>query len=52
MVDATRRKIISVKSEDANRSVILVGVGVSAAIASQVCTFSISAIVAIMKTCW
>lgn len=39
MVDATRSKIVSVRSEDPNRPIILVGVGVSAAIACQVRTF-------------
>lgn len=36
MVDATRNKIISVRSDDQNRPIILAGVGVSAAIACQV----------------
>lgn len=36
MVDATRSKIVSIKSEDPNRPIILAGVGVSAAIACQV----------------
>lgn len=37
MVDATRSKIVSVRSEDSQKSIILAGVGVSAAIACQVC---------------
>ncbi|VVC35359.1 Alpha/Beta hydrolase fold [Cinara cedri] len=36
MVDATRSKIVSVRSTDPNRIIILAGVGVSAAIACQV----------------
>jgi len=39
MVDATRSKIVSVRSDDANRPIILTGVGVSAAIACQVNIF-------------
>lgn len=37
MVDAARSKIISVRSDDPKRPIILAGVGVSAAIACQVC---------------
>ncbi|XP_015363469.1 PREDICTED: uncharacterized protein LOC107161539 [Diuraphis noxia] len=36
MVDATRSKVVSVRSEDSSRPIILAGVGVSAAIACQV----------------
>lgn len=36
MVDAARSKVVSVRSEDPNRPIILAGVGVSAAIACQV----------------
>jgi len=39
MVDSTRSKIVSIRSEDPNRPIILAGVGVSAAIACQVRTF-------------
>lgn len=39
MVDATRTKIVSVRSEDPKKPIILAGVGVSAAIACQVCIF-------------
>lgn len=39
MVDATRSKIVSLRSEDPKRPIILAGVGVSSAIACQVCTF-------------
>ncbi|XP_050421591.1 KAT8 regulatory NSL complex subunit 3 isoform X2 [Adelges cooleyi] len=36
MIDATRSKIVSLRSEDPNRPIILAGFGVSAAIACQV----------------
>lgn len=39
MVDAARSKIVSLRSEDPNRPIILAGVGVSAAIACQVSIF-------------
>lgn len=39
MVDAARSKVVSVRSEDSNRPIILAGVGVSAAIACQVNIF-------------
>jgi hypothetical protein len=39
MVDATRSKIVSVRSDDPSRPVILAGIGVSAAIACQVHIF-------------
>lgn len=39
MVDAARRKIVSIRSDDPNRPIILAGVGVSAAIACQVCKY-------------
>jgi len=39
MVDATRSKVVSVRSEDPSRPIILAGVGVSAAIACQVNNF-------------